>query len=231
LNNLWFYGALTGVVIITGLIAGSYPALFVSSFEPNHVLKGNAKIGFGSAWLRKGLVAFQFLAGIVMIAVTLLILQQLNYVQNKNLGFESDKLVSISIHDAVMRRNWETIKREFLRLSAVEAATGSDAPAAGGFGYIGYTFESDSIPGKKYTFQNPRVDDDFIETMGISLIAGRNISPEPIDTTQEEWWKQPREALINQTGVETLGFTNSKNILGAIVGEGRYRIVGIVEDG
>lgn len=229
INNMWFYGTLTAVVIITGLIAGAYPALFVSSFEPNKVLKGNSSIGFGSSWLRKGLVAFQFIASIVMISVTLIILQQLNFVQNKNLGFNSDKLVTINIHDAAMRRNGKIIKQEFLRLTAVESATSSTAPATGRFGNIGYIFDSDSIAGKKYTFQNPRVDEDFIETMGISLLAGRNISPQPIDTTQEEWWKNLREALINETGVKTLGFTNPKDILGEVIGK-RYRIVGVVED-
>jgi putative ABC transport system permease protein len=227
-KNLGFYAALVAIVALTGILAGTYPALFVSGFNPREVLQGSQRVGFGSAFLRKGLVVFQFTASVVMIAVTILIMQQLNYVQQKNLGFDSDQLVSIRINDPVLREQVETIKQEFLRQSSIEAVTASSAPATGRFAGIRTTIKSDSIPGKKYTFINPRVDEDFISTMDISLIAGRNISSTPGDTTEDENQNLAQQALINQTGVKELGFNEPSQIINEVVG--RYRIVGVVED-
>jgi putative ABC transport system permease protein len=223
-DNGWFYVALVGAVVITGLLAGSYPALFVSGFQPREVLQGNNKAGLGSALLRKGLVTFQFLASVVMISTTILIVKQLHYVQQKDLGFDSDKLVSVKISDPGLLSKGNIIKNEFLRQSGIKSATASPAPATGRFAGISFTFESDSIPGKKHTFINPRVDEDFITTMNIPLVAGRNLSRSVSDSSNKT-----QEALMNETGVKALGFTNPQQIINQVVAKS-YRIVGVVRD-
>lgn len=220
-ENVGFYAALISVVLVTGFVAGSYPAFFVSNLQPREILQGIQNIKFGSAWLQKGLVTFQFLASIVLISVTFLILQQLRYIQQKNLGFESDQLVSVRINDPSLIKKGSAIKQEFLKYGSVASVTASPAPTTSRFANINHTFVSDSIPEKKYTFLIPRIDSDFLETMNVNLLAGRNISPQNGDGK--------REVLINKTGVETLGFTEYSDILDREVADG-YRIVGVVED-
>jgi len=222
--NFWFYPAIAGVLLFTGLMAGSYPAFFVASFRPQEVLQGNQRMGLGAAGLRKGLVAFQFLAGMVMIAVTVLIARQLDYVLQKNLGFDSDKLIQIQVKDPGLSNQGNAIRQELLNLASVEAVTMSPAPAAGRFGNINLVFRSDSIADKKYTFTTPYIDEHFIETMGIKLLAGRNIIPQkPNDTTRI------KEALVNEKAVKTLGIADNKQIVGRVVAK-RFRIAGVVED-
>ncbi len=219
--DLWFYSVLFGVLLITGIVAGSYPALFVSGFQPREIFQKSYGMRPGSNWIQKGLVTFQFLASVVLIAVTALILQQLKYVQQKNLGFDYDQLVSISVNDPLLTASGDLIKQEFLRFESVESVTASPAPASGRFANISFTFKSDSIPDKKYTFKTPRIDDDFIQTMDIDLLAGRNI------LKREK--REIQEVLINETGVSELGFNNYSNILGKEI-SGRYKIVGVVAD-
>ncbi|MDZ7772653.1 MAG: ABC transporter permease [Balneolaceae bacterium] len=218
-----FYAALAGVLLVTGLLAGSYPALFVSGFNPREVLQGR-NMGLGSALLRKGLVSFQFLAGIVMIGVTVLIVQQLNYAMQKDLGFDSDPLVNIQVNDPALVSQTDAVKSAFGMQASVEAVTASRAPATGGFTGISFTFDSDSVEGKRYTFATPRVDSDFIETTGIELLAGRNLRP-----YGEEGRQFPEEAVLNESAVEALGFTDNRDIIGREIGR-RFRVVGVVED-
>ncbi|MCW9706927.1 ABC transporter permease [Fodinibius salsisoli] len=219
-NNIWFYVALLCLVAITGILSGIYPALYISGLQSQEILKGKRDIQSGSGLLRKGLVILQFVASVVMLTVTALILQQLQYIQQKNLGFDSDKLVSIKIDDPALIRQGNAIKQELISQSTIEAVTASATPATGRFARTRFTFQSDSIPDKKYTFVNPRIDEDFIRTMGIPLVAGRNISSGGATKNQE--------ALINETGVKALGFHDPEDILGRIIG--RVEVVGVVKD-
>jgi len=219
--DLWFYAALFGILLVTGILAGSYPALYVSAFQPREIFQKNFRAGPGSSWVQKGLVTFQFLASVVLIAVTALILQQLNYVQQKNLGFDYDQLVSVTVNDPSLIKRGDTIKQEFMRFGSVESVTASSAPSSGRFANIRFIFESDSIPDKKYTFITPRIDQDFIQTMDIDLLAGRNISNLEKGETGE--------VLVNETGAKELGFNNYSDIIGKKFAD-RYEIVGVVED-
>lgn len=223
-GNLWFYAALLGVLLFTGFLAGSYPAIFVSSFQPREVLQGRQRLGPGAAGLRKGLVTFQFLASIVMIAVTVIIMQQLDYVLQKDLGFDSDQLVRVSVNDPALQSQGEAILQEFERYASVASATASPTPATRGFAGVRFVFESDTATGERFTITTPRVDEHFIETMEIQLLAGRNISPPGEDES-----RFPEEALFNETAVEELGFSNNEAILNQVVGS-RFRVTGVVEN-
>src|ERR1700678_284581 len=85
--NLYFWTGLVVLTFITGFISGSYPALFLSSFNPVKVLKGAVKLSTGAAWFRKSLVVFQFVLSVVLIIGTIVISKQVNYIQTKNLGY------------------------------------------------------------------------------------------------------------------------------------------------
>lgn len=226
INNHWFYLASAGVVVVTGFLAGSYPSFFISAFEPREVLQGNKIVGSGAAGIRKVLITFQFLVSLVMIGITVLIFQQLDYVKQKNLGFESDQVVSITVNDPALQQQPKTVKEEFARMATVQATTASRAPAAGRFAGVGFVFEPDTASDQKLTFTTPRIDEDFLETFKIKLKAGRNISP---PTSENSVRERISEAIINTTGIQALGYESPESILNETVGN-RLQIVGVVDD-
>ncbi|MGK7371666.1 MAG: ABC transporter permease, partial [Candidatus Halalkalibacterium sp. M3_1C_030] len=140
------------------------------------------------------------------------------------LGFDSDQLVSVRVNDPQLSKQGDVIRQKFLQLASVQAVTQSSAPVTGRFSGSRFVFPSDTIPDKKYTFSMPRIDEHFLETMDIDLVAGRNMRPNVPDDSS-----RIMEALMNETGVKTLGFTEYGNIIGEIVAN-RYRIVGVTED-
>ncbi len=85
------------IALATGIIAGSYPALYISGFKPALILKGNVKTSIGELWMRKGLVIFQFTLSVILIAAVLIVYKQVNYIQTKNLGYNRDNIIDFTI--------------------------------------------------------------------------------------------------------------------------------------
>lgn len=215
-SNYSVYASIFGLLVIIGIIAGSYPALFLSSFKPSDVIKGTLKPSLSATGIRKSLVVFQFLIALVMIVVTGVIVQQLNYIQEKNLGFETDQVVVATIGDPVFTEKYQVLKDEFKKITSVKHVSASHGVpmSRGGAHYI---HEVDDVP---ITFVTPTIDEELISTVEIALIAGRNIS--------KEIPKGIREGLINRSGVEAMGWESIQDAIGEKVG--LYNIVGVVED-
>ena len=120
------YRIWTGIfltIVIVTLLAGLYPALFQSGLNPLSLLKSKIQLGRGNISLRRSLVVFQFIISIVLIAATIIIYQQMQYVNNKDMGFDKDKLVVIDINSGKVRRSAATIKDEFAKLSQVKSVS------------------------------------------------------------------------------------------------------------
>ena len=170
-----FWLSLAVLTLVTGAISGSYPALFLSSFKPIRVLKGTLKFSSGAAWFRKGLVVFQFILSIVLIVGTIVVSGQVNYIQSINLGFDRDNLVYIPL-EGDLTGKYTLFKESALHLPGIsEVSRSSGEPSDIENGTYGVDWDGKD-PNSKPMFSNVSVGYDFVKTMKLHLIAGRDYS-------------------------------------------------------
>ncbi len=229
-ENIGILLSFLGFVIIAGIIAGLYPALFLSAFHPVRTLKGRLGTGGKSSSFRRFLVVTQFAISIILITGTIIIKNQLDFVRNQNLGFNKEQVVVIPIHDPNTRLAYETIKTEFLQNPSITHVTASSSVPGKPYSVITYRIQD--IPEKEHQkMVTYFVDHDFLETLGIELSEGRNFSKE--FTTDES-----SAFILNETAVKQFGWSDPldqqiiwpSNLLrrDAIVKRGR--VIGVVKD-
>jgi putative ABC transport system permease protein len=207
---------------IIGLLAGLYPSFYLSSFKPIQVLKGNVSLGSKNATLRSTLVVFQFATTIMLLIGTAVVYQQMKFIMNKKLGFDKDQVVIIQGTN-VLGAQTASLKNELLKLSHVKAASVSDFLPVSGTKRNGNGFwkEGKEKTESQVSTQIWTVDDDYIKTLGINLIAGRNFSKTmPTDS---------QSVIINKSMAEKLGLENP---VGQRISNGwaKYLVIGMVED-
>lgn len=211
---------LLGITVITGLIAGSYPAFYLSSFQVSSVLKGGFKSGKGALLFRKSLVVFQFSLSILLIIATLVIYNQINFIKNKNLGMDRHNLIFLHL-EGDLRKNMEAFKTELLSKSAIEEVTFTDhnpmniGSSTGNVGWPG------KDPEQEVLFSTIRVDPDFIPTMKIELLQGRSFSTDVVADSNR--------IILNQKAVEIM---NLADPIGQKISMWGYEpeIIGVVEN-
>jgi ABC-type antimicrobial peptide transport system permease subunit len=168
--------ALCVIVLVCGLIAGSYPSLYLSSFNPVFVLKG-IKVKAGSAsFIRKGLVVLQFTVSIVFIIGTIVILQQIQHVKDRNLGFDKDRLIEVQVQGS-MATHFSSLKQELLNTGLVENAALCNHSTL----YAGNSTEAIKWMGKaakeKVLISTRYITPEYISTTGMQLLEGRDFQP------------------------------------------------------
>ncbi len=175
LTSFKVLGTVILFLFFTGLIAGSYPALFLSSFQPIKALKEKIHFGSSQLILRKGLIIFQFSISSLLIIGTLIVNNQLDFIANKSLGFQPDQLLNISINNGEVRPHLETLTRQMEQLPGVDTASlVSGSP--GGF-FDNYLFKAGENWEKTYTLKTLFTDYNFTEVLDLEMLAGRDFDP------------------------------------------------------
>ena len=217
----WVYAIF--FILLTGIIAGLYPAFYLSSFTPVKVLKGTFKPANALVTPRKILVVLQFSFAIALIICTIIVKDQLNYAQNRNAGYSRDNMAFVIMFGDA-KRNYELIKQDLINSGAATGVTETSSPltetwsSSNGFQWQG----GDAETNKKMNFKLFSADNDFSSTMKLSLLQGRNIDVEQYKTDSFA-------ILLNETAVKQMGF---KKPLGqTVTGFGvNFHVIGVVKD-
>ena len=214
--------SLLGITVVTGVLAGSYPALYLSGFRPVKVLKGEVRGSIGELWARRGLVIFQFTLSIILIVSVLVIFKQIEFVQNKNLGYNKDNIIYFGIEGRV-EDNLETFLTEMERVPGVVRASSIGHNLVGRQNNTsGLNWEGKN-PEDRILFEHVRVNYELIETLGIEMIEGRSFS--------RDYGADSAKIILNEAAIKIMGF--QEDPIGQIVrlwDEVDMEIIGVAKD-
>ncbi len=230
LFSTWLFPIMLALVIVVGFVAGSYPAFYLSSFQPIDVLKGKIAKGFKSSWLRSSLVVFQFSISIILIIGTIVIYNQLDFIRSHKIGYNREQV--LILHNAwYLDKQIHSFRNELLNITGVEnASISGDLPTGTSFDTEGWFRDAAMNANKAVVLTNFFIDENYIPTLGMNIAKGRNFSKAfPSDSSG---------IILNEAAVKVLGLKEplketlyrpdfSNDAIGAAI---PYHIVGVVKD-
>jgi predicted permease len=220
LGNPIHLAALAAVIIICGLVAGSYPSFYLSSFNPALVLKGVKQRAGSAGLIRKGLVVTQFTVSIVLIISTVIIYQQIQHVKNRDAGCDKNGLMEVNLQGD-MGKNFDAIKQHLLGTGVVDnAALTSYKLLYGGMNTDGFDWKGKTV-NDKYSVSFRNVSPGLLNTYGMQLLQGRDFNPNAIADSSN--------VIINETLAQML---HTKNAIGDIIrgGDRSFTVIGVVKN-
>jgi putative ABC transport system permease protein len=209
-----------------GVLAGSYPAFYLSAFKPLEVMRGSKGSSPGkSGLLRRVLVVAQFSISVVLIISTVVVVQQLNYMQNKNLGYDKDQMMILNVSQEIAN-NFQTFKNELKNIAGVKSAGGSSrVPSGQLLDSQGAQAEVDGqMQPTQVVIKQLQVDPDFVSNYQMEVVAGRNFT--------DDWQRDSANFILNEKSVEIIGWSSPEEAIGKRMNYGGVagRVIGVVED-
>jgi putative ABC transport system permease protein len=225
-EHAWILAGFFVLSVLTGFIAGIYPAFYLSSFKPVRILKSKFSSSFAAVSVRKGLVVFQFIISAILIISSVVIANQMRYMRSKDLGFSKDQEIVIPFRSKTARETYTSLKTELAKLPDIKSVGASTYyPGIFNPSDISIYKEGSNINNAQVAKFN-NVDESFIQTLNIKLLAGRLFSKEfPGDTANG--------IILNEEAITKMGFTSPEEAAGKIIYNIRampLKIVGVVKN-
>ncbi|WP_316752338.1 ABC transporter permease [Pedobacter gandavensis] len=219
--DLKMVGALLAITLFTGLFSGSYPALYLSGFNPAAALKGKLGTTMAELWTRKGLVVFQFTLSVILMVSVFVIYRQIEFVQTKNPGYKKDNVVYFQA-EGRLQNNMASFLTEVRKVPGVVKAGGMDRNFLGDLSTTTGEFRWEgSNPKDVIKFQKGSISADMVETLGMKMAAGRSFS--------DQYGSDSAKVLVNEAAIKVMGLKDPVGKIFGIWGQD-YQIIGVIKD-
>ena len=220
-SNPLFWLAAISFSLVTGLIAGSYPALYLSSFQPIKVLKGRFKAGSFASLPRKVLVVFQYSISVTLIIGAMVVFRQINYAKDRPIGYESDRLIEISMNTPDLRKHYEALRTDILNTGVVAELSQSSGSVVDDYGGTTNIAWRGKTPDMRPLLMSNAITHDYGKTIGWKVLEGRDFS--------RAFSTDTSSIIINESAMKLMGFDTPLNEFVKFNGKD-YKVVGVVSN-